>query len=134
MARRVIVDTSAIYALLSASDEFHSMARQQYQDLIDRGDELHVTSYVLVEAGALVHRRLGFEPLRAFMEVAHSLFQIFWVDREVHMQAWEHMAARGGAGLSFVDWTTVVAAQRIRAIAFAFDRDLSDAGLAVIPG
>ena len=69
MVRNILVDTSAIYAFISQSDQLegHTQSRKTYSEILERGDRLYTTSYVLVEFTALIHRRLGFEPLRAFM-------------------------------------------------------------------
>jgi hypothetical protein len=64
---RVLVDTSAFYALLSSTDEFDERARTAYERLLDREQELWTTSYILVEMAALTHRRLGFEALETFV-------------------------------------------------------------------
>lgn len=66
MVRNILVDTSAIFAIVSPGDRFHTQARDIYLELLERGDQLYTTSYVLVESSALIHRRLGFEPLRTF--------------------------------------------------------------------
>ena len=133
MARRVLVDTSAIYALISTSDEFHSRASDIYTNLLDSGDELYTTSYILVETSALVHRRLGFEPLRTFIQSIAGVFKIVWVDRLTHEEAWGRMVARDGTQLSFVDWSTVVVAEKTRSMVFAFDADFLREGLSVLP-
>ena len=57
---RVLVDTSALYALRSEADLFHHRARAAFEYLMDEGEELWTTSYALVEIVALLHRRLGF--------------------------------------------------------------------------
>lgn len=129
----VIVDTSAIYALISASDNFHQKARRMYEDLIDRDNELYTTSYILVETAALVHHRLGFQPLKTFMESIQDFFNIHWIDRATHGEAWKLMVAREGRGLSLVDWTTVVVARKLNASVFAFDEDFIQEGIVSIP-
>ena len=133
MYSRVIVDTSAIYALISASDDFHNKARLLYEGLIDRDTQFYTTSYILVETSALVHRRLGFQPLKTFMESIQDIFNICWIDRAIHSEAWKKMVARDGGRLSLVDWTTVIAAKKLNASVFAFDEDLTQEAITVIP-
>jgi predicted nucleic acid-binding protein len=133
MARRLLVDTSAIFAIISSTDQFHSRARDTYTDLLDRGDQLYTTSYILVETSALVHRRLGFQALQAFVQSIQGVWDIFWVDRATHEEAWKRMLERNGARLSFVDWSTIVAAENARAVIFTFDQDFQQEGLIVIP-
>ncbi|HZA22937.1 MAG TPA: PIN domain-containing protein [Dehalococcoidia bacterium] len=133
MSRRILIDTSAIFALLSPTDDFHTLARDTYTDLLDRGDQLYSTSYILVETSALVRRRLGFEPLKTFIESIQGVWDVLWVDRVAHEDAWRRMVGRNGSRLSFVDWSTIVAAENTRSTIFAFDQDFHQEGLMVIP-
>ena len=133
LPERVLIDTSAFYALISANDDFHQQARQTYESLIDREQEMWTTSYILVEMAALVHRRLGFDPLRIFMEVIEPVVQVFWVDHTVHNAAWRQLVASRGAGLGLVDRTTALAAGHLRAHVFTFDRGFARQGIPVVP-
>jgi predicted nucleic acid-binding protein len=132
MPRKVILDTSAIYALISASDQFHLRANEVYSDLVDGGDELRTTSYIMVETAALVHRRLGFQLLKAFVDSMAGVVDILWIDRITHEESWRRMVGRDGAQLSFVDWSTIVTAENTRSVIFAFDQDFSAQGLQVL--
>ena len=133
MPRTFILDTSAIYALISSSDKFHAEAIDVYLHLIDGGDDLRTTSYVLVEVSALVHRRLGFQPLKDIFDSISGVLDIYWVDRSTHEEAWRRMVDRGGAKLSFVDWSIIVAAEHIRSTIFTFDQEFARQGLSVVP-
>lgn len=55
----VFVDTSAWFALASATDQDHQAARAIYRDLVDRNEVLVTTSYALAETMALIQYRLG---------------------------------------------------------------------------
>jgi predicted nucleic acid-binding protein len=133
MARSIIVDTSAIFALINPVDEFHTSASDTYTDLLDSGYRLCITSYILVEVSALVHRRLGFGPLRSFVQSIENVWEILWIDRLSHEEAWKRMIDRDGSQLSFVDWSTIVIAGNTRSSIFAFDQDFRREGLLVIP-
>lgn len=131
---RVIIDTSAFYALVSSVDKFHGLAKPAYERLLEWEWELWTTSYVLVETAALVHHRLGFKPLKTFMEIALSdLMNLFWVERATHKEAWSRMEGRQGKALSLVDWSTIVATERLRATVFTFDEDFSKEGILTFP-
>ena len=132
MGRRVLIDTSAIFAIMSPLDRFHDRATATYANLLDQGDTLKVTSYIMVETAALAQRRLGFDALRAFVQSIQGLVDILWIDRVAHEEAWRRMIERGGRRISLVDWTTIVVAERTRSIIFAFDRDFSAQGLQVL--
>lgn len=132
--KRVVVDTSAFYALISSSDSFHTQAKLSYERLIDWEWELWTTSYVLVETSALVHHRLGFEPLKVFMEtILSGVGHILWIENVIHNEAWKRLVARQGKGFSLVDWTTVVASERLKASVFTFDQSLQQEGVLVFP-
>lgn len=132
MSDRVLVDTSAFYALISSSDEFHQRAGAIYTDLVDRQVDLYTTSYVLVEFMALIHRRLGFSVLDNFVNTVRDVVTVLWVDSLNHWEAWDLLKARQGRGLSFVDCTTLVLARSLNAKLFAFDEDFIREGLEVL--
>lgn len=117
----VLVDTSAFYALLSTNDRFHSVARETYDQLLENGCDLWTCSYVLVEFGAVVRNRFGFEVLKTFHDSYRSAFRTIWIDERMHEDAWSEYELAEGNGLSFVDWTVLIAARRLHAAVFTFD-------------
>jgi predicted nucleic acid-binding protein len=133
MGRRVLIDTSAIFAIISPSDRLHDRAAATYGDLLDQGDRLYITSYIMVETAALVQRRLGFELLQVLVQSMQGVIDIFWVDRAAHEEAWRRMVERGGGRISLVDWSTIVVAEQTSSTIFAFDQDFSAQGLQVLP-
>jgi len=132
MGRRVLIDTSAIFAIISPLDRFHNRAAAVFQNLLDQGDSVWVTSYIMVETAALAHRRLGFEALKLFVQGIQGSIEIFWIDRLIHEEAWRRMVERGGGRISLVDWSTIVVAERTRSTIFAFDQDFASQGLQVL--
>lgn len=130
---RVLLDTSALYALISSTDEFHADAEKAYRGLVAAETDLWITSYILVEFGALVHHRLGFDALSTFVESTRDVFETLWVDASLHSDAWATFSSRKGAGLNFVDWSTFIAAERIGAAIFTFDTAFVREGADVVP-
>jgi uncharacterized protein len=133
VADGVVIDTSAFYALASPEDRFHNAAHEAYWMLVATERALSSTSYVLVETQALIVRRLGFEAARMLMTWSAGIVEIVWVGRELHQEAWEHLEERRGIGLSLVDWTVLLTAQRESAAVFTFDGDFRHEGIPVIP-
>lgn len=133
LPERLLIDTSAFYALFSAIDEFHERAKAAFQDQADTNQELWTTSYTLVETVALLHRRLGFQAVSRFSQWSQSNLEVFWIDSIVHAQAWDRFMAEQGRGLSFVDWTTAIASREMRAPVFTFDAGFAGQGLSVVP-
>lgn len=132
LAERVLIDISAFYALAASNDSFHDQARRTYQRMVDWDQELWTTSYVLVETCALIQRRLGFDTLKDFLEPLRDPVHVVWVEHGIHSEAWQELVSRGGRGLSFVDWTTALAARRLRADVFTFDEGFEREGVRVI--
>ena len=128
----VILDTSAIYALISESDQFHERASSVLERLVDREQRMAITSYVFTETIALVHRRLGFHLAKGLWDSLSGRTEMYWIEETVHRTAWQEFERAAGAGPSFVDWTTIVAARRLGAYVFAFDPDFAQAGVTVV--
>ena len=133
ITQRVIMDTSALIALLDADDEFHAQASDTFDQLIAWGSELWLSSYIRVETIALAHRRLGFEAVLELMESLDLITTTVWVDEELNSAAWAEFSSRKGRRLSFVDCSTLLVAGVLGATVFAFDSDFSLEGLPVVP-
>ena len=131
---RILIDTSALYAMRSASDLFHGRASSSYRRFVDGNVDFWTTSYVLVETVALLHRRLGFEAVEDFSRWRiDSDVQMVWVNGRMHDAAWERYMEHRGQGLSLVDWTIAVASLQMGAPVFTFDGDFAEEGILVVP-
>lgn len=133
LVERVVIDTSAFYALLSSGDLFHDAARDAFEVMIDREQEMWTTSYALVETMALVHRRLGFAMLSRLVDYCDKNLEVLWVDSELHSQAWDRLESSQGENLGFVDWTVAIGSRLLDAHVFTFDRGFARQGIAVLP-
>ena len=131
--QRVILDTSALIALLDADDEFHQQASDTFEQLLEWGSELWLSSYIRVETIALAHRRLGFQPVLELMESLELITTTVWVDEALNSAVWAEFAKRQGRRLSFVDCSIMLVAGALGATVFAFDSDFSLEGLPVVP-
>jgi predicted nucleic acid-binding protein len=118
----VFVDTSAVFALLVATDEFHRRARETFAGLRARDARLLSTSYVLVESYALLQRRVGVEAVAAFREGFTPLLEVVWVAAPLHEQGLDDLAARGSTTVSLVDAVSFAAMRRAGThTAFTYD-------------
>jgi uncharacterized protein len=129
----IFVDTSGLYALLSANDPEHQRATDFWQGLLGAEEEVATHNYVNVEATALVQRRLGLAAVADLAEVLAPA-TIQWVDSELHQAALATLLAMGRRNLSFVDVVSFEFMRR-RGIrqAFAFDTDFRVAGFELVP-
>ena len=130
----VFIDTSALLAVLDADDANHQAARQSWESIITAGDTLVSHNYVLVEASALVLRRLGLEALRVLECDIVPVLRVLWVTPDIHgAAAAAHLATRRRS-LSLVDCASFEIMRRtgIRT-AFAFDRHFPEYGYELLP-
>lgn len=127
---RVVVDTSALYALLDKRDENFSRATKQWA--LMPGVDLVTHAYVISETIAVLRSRLGWPGVDALVDWFLPSLRVEMVDRILHDQALAAYRAEHG-DKSFVDHVTIAFARRdgIQQ-AFAYDRDLIAAGLELI--
>ncbi len=128
----VLFDTSAIYALADRRDPNHEAAVRRLRRLQEEGGRLFLHSYILVEATALLQRRLGVEVAVRFLEDARSI-RTHWVTGRDHLQAVEMLARKGRRDLSLVDCMSFMLMRRYGlGTAFAFDDDFRQEGFQVL--
>ncbi|MFN7961987.1 MAG: PIN domain-containing protein [Thermoanaerobaculia bacterium] len=131
--RQILVDTSALYALLVESDQAHTQAVRAFEQLARREDALVTTSYVLVELYALLGRRVGMQAVAATRESLAPLLTVLWVQEELHERALDLVVNKTQAGLSLVDASCFVAWSdgRFDAV-WAYDRHFEVAGFPLL--
>jgi uncharacterized protein len=130
---RVFADTSALYALLVASDANHAAAAEVFGRLQREESSLVTTSYVLVESYALLNRRVGLRAVAAFRKDFAPLLEVVWVESSVHERALDLLLARDDRALSLVDAVSflVLRDRRLEHV-FAYDRHFAREGFTVI--
>ncbi len=136
MSEPVLVDTSAMYAVLDADDANHPEAARRWDRLLDavaEGSRTGCThSSVVVETSALVQRRLGMDAVRELHDRALPVLSVHWVDAELHARAVSALLAADRRDVSLVDWTSfeLMRARGITEV-LAFDDDFARQGFTV---
>lgn len=130
----VYVDTSGLLPLLDRDDRDHARVAAAVAALAAEGATLVTTSYVLVESGALVARRLGTEAFRRLGELVERAMDVVWVDEELHRQGWALAATGGRRAPSLVDRVSFLAMRELGATrALALDEHFRAEGFATLP-
>jgi len=117
---RVVVDTSAMYAVLNKNDQFHGQARSLLESLLNFESELWITSYALVETIALVERRLGKPMVKRMLEAMKDALNVFFITPSFHAKIQVRYLGEDTT-LSFVDWSCIVLGEDLHAPVFTFD-------------
>ena len=130
----VLVDTSAIYAVLDADDDQHSRAIAEWHRLVRGAFSLVTTSYILVETTALVQHRLGVDAVRALDQDIRPVLRVEWIGEDLHSIGMASMLAAGRKRLSLVDCVSFAFMSRagLREV-FAFDEHFAERGFPCIP-
>jgi predicted nucleic acid-binding protein len=130
----IFVDTSAFLAVLDGSDNNYTKAKPFWEKIIKSNDILLCHNYILVEASALILRRLGMEAVRVFEQDIIPVLRILWVTKEIHSAAVSAHLMAGRRTLSLVDCVSFEVMRRtgVRK-AFAFDHHFQDYGYEVNP-
>lgn len=129
----LFVDTSALYAALSADDEQHAVARYHWTQLLSGDEELITSNYVLVETIALLGRRLGLQAVRVFQTQFVPALEVRWVDEDLHQRAVASLLIVGARDLSLVDCVSFELMRRLGLdVAFAFDAHFVQQGFRVL--
>ncbi len=127
----IFLDTSAIYALADRADLNHQNAKTLFDKALHGGEGLLIHNYILIEAAALIHHRLGFAPAKKFLKDV-AFFQTVWVDAFLHEAGTALFLQSAKRRVSFVDCVSF-ALMRQKGIkaAFAFDDDFLRAGFQI---
>ncbi len=127
----IFLDTSAIYALADRADPNHMTAYAKFEDLLKSGETFLLHNYILLESIALLQARLGLPAALLFLRDA-KLFEVEWVDLDLHEEAAKELGKIGKRRISLVDCTSFLVMRR-RGIekALAFDPDFQYQGFTI---
>ncbi|MEO8662258.1 MAG: PIN domain-containing protein [Bryobacteraceae bacterium] len=125
----IFVDTSALYAVLDRDDDNHASALSVWIRLLNEGETLFTTNYVLVESCALIQNRLGLDAVRVLQDDVLPVLKVEWIDRQVHESAMSAVLAARRRKLSLVDCVSFASMRKHHAeLAFAFDQHFNQEG------
>jgi predicted nucleic acid-binding protein len=133
-SRRVLIDTSAFFALAAPRDADHPAALAIQQRLITERFRLYTTNLVLAETHALLLTRLGRTiALRTLQRIDHSTTTIVRISARDETRAREIIRQYDDKDFSLTDATSFAVMERLRIpYAFTFDRNFTQYGLTVL--
>lgn len=127
------VDTSGLYAFLDSNDPNNGSAKAFVAQVSAAEEVLLTHNYVVLEAAALVQRRLGGDALRGLLVELIPKLDVVFVDEALHDKAVAAHIAALPRRTSLVDLVSFeVMRERGIERAFAFDEDFSRAGFEMV--
>lgn len=122
-----------MYAIVDADDANHRAAAPRWELMLDglrAGVHSAVTHHgVVLEATALMQRRLGLGAVRLLHDELLPAVEIEWIGPDLHARATAALLAANQRGVSLVDWTSFELMRSLGVrTAFAFDDDFEAQG------
>lgn len=130
----MLVDTSALFAVLDADDRHHARASAAWVRFLAEERALICTNYILVETFALVQHRLGMQALRVLHEDVIPILAVEWIEKDLHSRSVAAVLTSGRRELSLVDCSSFELMRKLGIeTAFAFDDHFADQGFELVP-
>jgi len=130
----IFVDTSAFYALLDRSDQFHLKAKAVWPALLEDRITLVTTNYTVAETLTLLQYRIGFEAACVWYRDVLAVLDVRWVDEISHKLAcelWVHLGRRRFSLVDCVNYITMNQNQIEKA--FCFKQNYREQGFEILP-
>ena len=132
--RFLFVDTSAFYARLDPSDQWHQRAVMGFLELGGRNAVLVTSNLVVAETHQLAWQRLGFRAARDWLTLLAD-FNVRFQTSEDHQRTEQVLRSPIGPHLSYVDAASIVTMEAVSlSTVFSFDSDFALAGFTLFPG
>jgi len=129
----VFVDTSFFIALLDEDDEKAAAAASIWRQAAAACLPAFTTNYVVLEACAVLQRRLGVAAVRSLVHHVLIPVDLEWVTRDDHERAVEALLVADRRRLSLVDCTSFEVMRRLGVReCLAFDQHFAEQGFAVV--
>ncbi len=132
--KKIYVDTSALYALLSMQDINYQKALSTWESMVEGQALMLTNNYVIVECFSLLQHRLGIDAARDLDIKIIPLLQIDWIGAEQHANIVNYALAANQRQLSLVDCSCFETMRRLGIESvFSFDKHFREQGFNVIP-
>ena len=108
----VLVDTSALLAIVLPSHEKHDDISLTFLGLLDRGTEFYTTPYICAKVHLLLMNSLPRPVCMAILRLIHESMSVIWIDSRIHLEALQELGADEGKVIDLTDWTTILLSRK----------------------
>jgi predicted nucleic acid-binding protein len=124
--RRVLIDTSAFYALVSTENAFHVKSRLIWEYILDHNIELWTTPLIIAETTETILKNIGQEAMNAFNIAINSVVRVLLIS--FFQDTWnEFMNCNHKHHLKLIDLLTCNSANKIlKCPVFTFNDQLRE--------
>ncbi|MEA3308122.1 MAG: PIN domain-containing protein [Chloroflexota bacterium] len=131
---QIFLDTAGLMAVLDSDDRFHQPASEIWVHWNTHAALLRTSNYVILEASALVQRRLGMQALQLLHESLLAPVDIIWISQSLHRRALGNLWVANRRYLSLVDCTSFALMRELglRHV-FTFDKHFAEQGFTCLP-
>jgi predicted nucleic acid-binding protein len=133
MPSPIVIETSAIEAIASSTNDHHTAAARSFRELVDGEADLLITSDILSEAMDFLCSRWGVLVADRFFKSVLPLLKVVSASESDRVNAWSLFEDKRRGAFTFVDCLTLALAKRSGARIFAFYPDFEAEGLFMIP-
>lgn len=131
MGNKVFVDSSGFKAWLDERDDFHFEAENIVNKMLDNGNELVTSNFIVDECSTLLRVKCGLQKAMLFKKYLSNTKQTIKILRVSVIdegKSWK-MFEKEWSGLSFTDCTCFAMMKRLRIKrVFGFDKHFEKAG------
>lgn len=125
----IFADTSAFYALVDKSDQFHETATESLTKILQNEIPLFTSNYIIVETISLLQRRIGMDAVKVFINQIIPTLKVEWINFRIHQKTMSKFLRINRRKLSFVDCSSFVIMEENHVEqAFANDKHFEDNG------
>ena len=129
----MFVDTSFLVALLDEDDPMYADALRLWKRVELERLSVLTSNYVVLEACAVLQRRLGVPAMRALVRQILEPVAVEWVTRDDHERAVDALLVADRRSLSLVDCVSFEVIRRLGIReCLAFDRHFAEQGLSPV--
>lgn len=132
--KKIFIDTSAFFALLTEDDSQHHEAVQFWKELVQQQAVFYSNSYVVIESIALIQNRLGLEFVHHLRSSILPFLSVDWIDEDQHEKIVENLLESNRRSVSLVDRSSFDTMRRLDIqTVFTFDEHFREQGFSVVP-